>query len=122
MVASHAPPTGDLARNLGMCPDGNQTGDLFNLQASAQSTEPHQPRQKMAIFLKMDTVLCALLALNSKVIKVVIGEFCLLGPVRNACVGRGKGCGRSMLRVHCPYGPWEEKYWLSRYPGSGHPC
>ena len=94
--------------------NGNQTGDLFNL--------PHQPRQKMAIFLKMDTVLCALLALNSKVIKVVIGEFCLLGPVRNACVGGGKGGGRSMLRVHCPYGPWEEKYWLSRYPGSDHPC
>ena len=27
VVASHTPPTGDLACNPGMCPDGNQTGD-----------------------------------------------------------------------------------------------
>ena len=35
MVASHAPPTGGLARNPGMCPDWELLG--------AQSTEPHQP-------------------------------------------------------------------------------
>lgn len=50
----------------------------------------------------MDTVFCALLALNSNVIKVVIGELGLLGPIRNACVGGGKGGGRGMPRVHCP--------------------
>ena len=39
---SHAP-TGNLARNPGMCPDWNQTSEWpFSLQASAQSTEPHQ--------------------------------------------------------------------------------
>ena len=27
VVSSRAPPTGDLAQNPGMCPDGNQTSD-----------------------------------------------------------------------------------------------
>ena len=27
VIASHVPPTGDLAHNPGMCPDGNQTDD-----------------------------------------------------------------------------------------------
>ena len=42
MVASLTPPTGDLARNPGMCPGWR----LFGLQAGAQSTEPHQPGLK----------------------------------------------------------------------------
>ena len=44
------PPAGDLVHNLGTCPTtwvlvpaGNRTADL-GLQASAQSTEPHQPQ------------------------------------------------------------------------------
>ena len=43
MVASHAPPTEDLACNPGMCPDWESDWWPFGLQASAQSTEPHQP-------------------------------------------------------------------------------
>ena len=43
VLASHAPPTGDLARNPGMCPDWESDRRPFDLQASAQSTEPHQP-------------------------------------------------------------------------------
>ena len=39
--ASHAPPTGDLACNLGMCPDWELNQQPFGLQASAQSTELH---------------------------------------------------------------------------------
>ena len=42
VVASCAPPTGDLARNPGMCPDWESNQVPFGLQASAQSTEPHQ--------------------------------------------------------------------------------
>ena len=45
MVASHMPPTGDLACNPGMCPDWELNGQPFSLQAGAQSTEPHQPAQ-----------------------------------------------------------------------------
>ena len=43
VLASHAPPTGDLACNPGMCPDRESNWQLFGSQASTQSTEPHQP-------------------------------------------------------------------------------
>ena len=43
VVASHAPPTGDLAGNPGMCPDWKSNCQPFGLQASTQSAEPHQP-------------------------------------------------------------------------------
>ena len=39
----HAPHAGDLAQNPGMCPDWELNRQPFGLQASAQSTEPHQP-------------------------------------------------------------------------------
>ena len=43
VVASHAPPTGDLAHNPGMCPDWESNLRPFALQAHTQSTELHQP-------------------------------------------------------------------------------
>ena len=43
VVASHPPPTGDLAHNPGMCPDWESHRRPFGSQASAQSTKPHQP-------------------------------------------------------------------------------
>ena len=43
VAASHATPTGDLARNSGVCPDGESEQGPFGSQASPQSTEPHQP-------------------------------------------------------------------------------
>ena len=43
MVASHVPPTVDLAQNSGMCPDWDSNQQPFGLQAGTQSTEPHQP-------------------------------------------------------------------------------
>ena len=49
VVASHAPPTGDLACNPGMCPDCQLNQRLFGLQAGTQSTEPHQPGLKNVI-------------------------------------------------------------------------
>ena len=42
VVASHVPPTGDLASNPGMCPDWELNWQPFGLQTSAQSIEPHQ--------------------------------------------------------------------------------
>ena len=47
VVASHAPPTGDLAHNPGMCPDREWNQPPFGLQAGAQSTESHQPGPKL---------------------------------------------------------------------------
>ena len=44
---SHAHPTGDLARNPGMGPDWESNWRPFGWQSRAQSTEPHQPRQKL---------------------------------------------------------------------------
>ena len=37
VVTSHAPPTGDLARNQDMCPDWELNRQPFGLQASIQS-------------------------------------------------------------------------------------
>ena len=42
-VASHASPTGDLACIPGMCSDWESNLWPFGLQASTQSSEPHQP-------------------------------------------------------------------------------
>ena len=41
VVVSHAPPTGDLACNPGMCSDWESNWRPFSSQASTQSTEPH---------------------------------------------------------------------------------
>ena len=43
VVASRAPPTGNLACNPGMCPDWEWNWRPFGSQVRAQSTEPHQP-------------------------------------------------------------------------------
>ena len=43
VFASHMPPTGDLARNPGMCPDSESNWQLFGLRSNTQSAEPHQP-------------------------------------------------------------------------------
>ena len=50
VVASHAFPTGDLARNPGMCPDWELNQQAFGSQASTQSTEPHQSRLNFSNF------------------------------------------------------------------------
>ena len=42
-VASHTPTTGDMACNACMCPDWESNQGPFSWQASAQSTESHQP-------------------------------------------------------------------------------
>ena len=49
VVASWAPPAGDLAQNPGMCPDWESNWQLCGSQASTQSTEPHQPGPQKAI-------------------------------------------------------------------------
>ena len=50
VVAFHTPPTGDLARNPGMCPDWESNNILFGFQAGAQSTEPYQPGPPHPVF------------------------------------------------------------------------
>ena len=45
VVASHAPLTGDLARNPGMCLDKESKWQPFGSQASAQSPELWHPGQ-----------------------------------------------------------------------------
>ena len=42
-VASHMPPTGDLAPNAATCPDQEWNWQTFDSQASIQTTEPYQP-------------------------------------------------------------------------------
>ena len=43
VVASRAPPTGDLACHPGMCPGWESNQRPFGSQAGTQFTEPHQP-------------------------------------------------------------------------------
>ena len=43
VVISYMHPTGDMAGNPGMCPNWELNQQPFGSQASAQSTEPHQP-------------------------------------------------------------------------------
>ena len=43
VAASHMPPSGDLAHNLGICPGWESNWQPFSQQAGTQSTEPHQP-------------------------------------------------------------------------------
>ena len=50
VVRSHAPPTSDLARNPGMCPDLDLNQQPFGSQASTESTETHQPGPKYNYF------------------------------------------------------------------------
>ena len=50
VVASWVYLTGDLARNPGMCPDWKSNLQPFSLQASTQSTEPHQPESEASFF------------------------------------------------------------------------
>ena len=41
--ASPVPPTGDLARNPGICPDWESNQQPFGLQDTTQPIKPHQP-------------------------------------------------------------------------------
>ena len=43
VVASRAPPAGNMTRNPGLCPDWESNRRPFGLQSGTQSTEPHQP-------------------------------------------------------------------------------
>ena len=52
VVASHKPPTRDLARNPGMCPDWESNRGPFGSQARAQSTELHQPGLSWVLILE----------------------------------------------------------------------
>ena len=47
--ASQVPPTEDLARNPGMCPDWEPNLPPFGSQASAQSTKLRQPGPKLVL-------------------------------------------------------------------------
>ena len=52
VVASHVAPTGDLARNPGICLDQESNQWPIGLQASTQSTEPHPPGQEFFLMKK----------------------------------------------------------------------
>ena len=50
VLASPMSPAGDLAHNPGTSSDWESNQQPFGLQASTQSTEPHQPGIKMKYF------------------------------------------------------------------------
>lgn len=51
LVASHMPPTVDLAYNPGLYPDRELSQQPFGSQASSQSTELHQPGHNLLLTL-----------------------------------------------------------------------
>ena len=52
MVASCRTPNGDLAWNPSKCPDWESNWQIFDLQASTQSTETHQPGKHFFTYKK----------------------------------------------------------------------
>ena len=52
VIASHTPPTGDLAHKPSMYPDWELNQRPFGSQSSAQSTKPHQPGQQHILILR----------------------------------------------------------------------
>ena len=50
-VASHTPPTEDLALNPVMCPDWESNRRHFGLQTGTQSTEPDQPGEMNSLYV-----------------------------------------------------------------------
>ena len=53
VIASHGPPTGDLAHNPGT--DCESERRLFGSQAGAESSEPHQPGPRVVNRIRMYT-------------------------------------------------------------------
>ena len=51
VVASHMPPTGDLAPNPGVCPRMGMNEWPFVSQVGAQSFEPHQVRKNSHFYI-----------------------------------------------------------------------
>ena len=56
VVASHTPPTGDLAYNPGMYLDWESNMRPFGSQARAQSTESHQPGLELKVFMSSENL------------------------------------------------------------------
>ena len=54
----------DLACNPGMCPDWESNQQTFGSQASAQSTEPHQPGLMAYIFQEFNPIFNLLMGGN----------------------------------------------------------
>ena len=52
VVASQAPPTGDLAHSPGMCSDWELNLRPFGLQASTLATEPQQPGPQVKVLME----------------------------------------------------------------------
>ena len=56
VVASHAPPTGDLAHNPGMCPNWDSNQRSFGLQAGAQPLS-HTSQGEIVVFFYLNKIL-----------------------------------------------------------------
>ena len=84
MVVSCAPPTGDLARNQGMCCDWELKWQPFSLQARAQSTDLHQPGVDYLIYLTfIKCFLCRLSHFSSQQSYVVSRYFYYIFYIEN---------------------------------------
>ena len=84
-------PLGDLAHNPGMSPEKESNQWPFGSQASAQSTEPHQPGQKWTILFD-----------QRERRRRTFWEFpgsCLLRAMGEGITSAGKGIATSMVEV-----------------------
>ena len=77
VVASHTPPTGDLACNPCMCPDRESNWWPFPSQSNTQSTESHQPGHSEEILDDLWSVCAILLPVqNSLYLFLLCTELC----------------------------------------------
>ena len=103
VVASCMLPTGDLARNPGICPNCKLNQWPFGPLACAQSTEPHQPGLLFKIVKSKEWVNHSLL--KQKLIVGYLGKF--LSIINNLAMYI------LIKRTSYPFIYWLNKYFLS---------
>ena len=98
--ASCVPPTGDLAHNPGICPNWELNWQPFHLQASTESTEPHQPGWKEVILMReISSIIgeCLESSEGSKPSAGYVGEGRWV--VRGCLPGSGNGCSTAAAGI-----------------------
>ena len=116
VVASRVPPTGDLARNPGMCPKQELSQRPFGSQAGTQSTEPHQQGPSLFFYPPLSAFLiCPFLFLFSdmtmteRVLRVTGAQSWSFLPLHLVSAR----CSQSFCSVAIWRIPWEKWGWKS---------
>ena len=92
------PPTGDLACNLGMCPDWELNWQPFGLQAGTQSTEPHQPGHEQYFKIRVHMLLFR----HHAITHLINSQYSV--NITFTCTGAPKTCVTHLIAVFASLG------------------